>query len=271
MPLEITVGPPQLVVHHGQTVFASAPDGQVHAGSKHGLMFRDTRLINYWRLYANGEDWDLLNGGATAHFAGRVFLTNRAFPSIHGDVPARSLSLVLGRWISGGVHEDIDITNHGMAPVRFNLELTIRSDFADIFEVKSGRLVRRGRITTEWSDMAQTLRTTYVNQEFRRGIAIAVSSDGSALYANGRLNFDINLRPGATWHACLLTEIIDDGETFHPPADCMADAMDSPAAASLARSSASATRRCMALAMSDHSRGSNFRAASPAMLFIGSI
>jgi hypothetical protein len=45
------------------------------------------------------------------------------------------------------MHEDIDISNSGRA-VRFNLEIALRGDFADIFEVKSGRIVRRGHITT---------------------------------------------------------------------------------------------------------------------------
>ena len=234
MPLEITVGPPQLVVHHGQTVFAAEPDGQVLGDSKKGLMFRDTRLISYWKLYANGESWELLNGGAVTHFAARVFLTNRAIPTADGDIPARSLSLVLGRWASSGIHEDIDITNHGMAPVRFNLELAIRSDFADLFEVRSGRLVRRGRITTTWSGMAQTLRTDYVNQDFRRAINITVNAEGAANYANGRLIFEISLRPGASWHACLLYEIVDDGERFAPPAECISHATAAPAAQSLA-------------------------------------
>ena len=35
------------------------------------------------------------------------------------------------------MHEDLDITNHGRRPVRFNLEIAIRSDFADVFEVKA--------------------------------------------------------------------------------------------------------------------------------------
>jgi N-terminal domain of (some) glycogen debranching enzymes len=36
--------------------------------------------------------------------------------------------------------------------VRFNLEIAIRADFADIFEVKGGHIVRRGHINTSWSD-----------------------------------------------------------------------------------------------------------------------
>jgi hypothetical protein len=46
------------------------------------------------------------------------------------------------------MHEDIDISNNSGKAVRFNLEIALRGDFADIFEVKSGRIVRRGHITT---------------------------------------------------------------------------------------------------------------------------
>ena len=55
MPLEIAVGPPQLVVHVGQTAWIADPDGQVRSGAEKGLIFRDTRLISAWELYANGE------------------------------------------------------------------------------------------------------------------------------------------------------------------------------------------------------------------------
>ena len=50
------------------------------------------------------------------------------------------------------MHEDFDITNNSMKPVRFQLEIALRCDFADVFEVKSGTIVRRGQITTEWSE-----------------------------------------------------------------------------------------------------------------------
>ncbi len=77
-----------------------------------------------------------------------------------GPIAERSLSLMINRVISGGMHEDFDITNFGLRPVRFNLEITIRADFADIFEVKQNTFVRRGRITTEWSAGAGWRRPT---------------------------------------------------------------------------------------------------------------
>jgi N-terminal domain of (some) glycogen debranching enzymes len=60
------------------------------------------------------------------------------------------VSLILDRAVSGGIHEDFDIHNYSMRRVRFSLELSLRTDFADIFEVKSKRLVRKGNVTTEW-------------------------------------------------------------------------------------------------------------------------
>ena len=101
------------------------------------------------------------------------------------------------------MHEDLDVTNHGIRPVRFNLEIAPRCDFADVFEVKSDRIVRRGLIRTMWDDTAQSLSSTYRNGDFVRSVAIT-AVHAKAGYANGRLSFDVELAPGATWHCCLL-------------------------------------------------------------------
>jgi hypothetical protein len=45
--------------------------------------------------------------------------------------------MVFSRHMDGGMHEDIDITNHHTEAVRFELSLTIKGDFADLFEVKA--------------------------------------------------------------------------------------------------------------------------------------
>ena len=116
MAFKVQVGPAQIAIHQGQTVLVTEPDGQVNWPSDRGLYFRDTRVISAWAIYANGEPWDLLNGGAIAPHAARIFQTNRAFLSEDGPIAARTLGLVIGRHIDGGLHEDIDITNNGQKP-----------------------------------------------------------------------------------------------------------------------------------------------------------
>jgi glycogen debranching enzyme len=225
MPFKVEVGPPQISIHQGQTFLVSDPDGQVPWPSDKGLYFLDTRVVSAWAIYANGEPWELLNGGAVNYDTARIYLTNKPFLTETATIEARTLSMVLSRALEHGLHEDIDISNHGMTPIRFNLEIAVRSDFADIFEVKSERIVRRGRITTDWSEAAQRLRTTYTNGDFMRAVTMRTHNDSvKAVYANGRLSFDVALEPGATWHICLLYDLSDGPRHFAAPATCMHDA-----------------------------------------------
>jgi glycogen debranching enzyme len=224
MPFKVQVGPHQISIHQGQTVLVSEPDAQINWPTEKGLYFFDTRIISSWAVYANGEPWDLLNGGAITHYASRVYLTNPSIRTSDGMIPPRTLGFVIGRCITGGMHEDLDISNHGMKQVRFQLEIAIRCDFADIFEVKSGDIRRRGRITTTWSSTKQQLRTCYRNGDFFRAVTVAPTDGRSEIeYANGRLSFEISLEPGEAWHCCLLYGLEDGERHVAAPVECVDD------------------------------------------------
>jgi hypothetical protein len=235
MAFKVQVGPPQISIHQGQTVLITEQDGQINWPSDKGLYFLDTRVVSSWRVYTNGEPWELLNGGAISYYASRIFLTNRSFLTEDGTIRPRTLGFTISRSIGGGMHEDLDITNNSMRPVRFQLELAIRSDFADIFEVKSGHIVRRGRITTDWSEPHQRLRTTYRNGDFSRGLTISPTHlPSKAVYANGRLSFEVGLEPGKAWHCCLLYILADGDRHFASPPHCIGHSHKSSHAETLA-------------------------------------
>jgi glycogen debranching enzyme len=234
MSFKVQVGPPQISIHQGQTVLVTEPDGQIGWPSDKGLYFLDTRMISSWNLYANGEPWELLNGGAITYYAARIYQTNRAFLTEDGAVPARTLGLTLGRHIAGGMHEDIDISNNGLKPVRFNLEIAPRGDFADIFEVKSNRIVRRGRIATQWAEARQQWRLTYSNHDFSRTVVVTAKPTGArGAYANGRISFDVALDPSESWHCCLLYDLFDGKVKHAAPRECIASSHTSKHAESL--------------------------------------
>ncbi|MBV9051712.1 MAG: amylo-alpha-1,6-glucosidase [Hyphomicrobiales bacterium] len=222
MGFKVQVGPQQIAIHQGQTVLVTEPDGQINWPSARGLYFRDTRMISAWAIYANGAPWDPLNGGTVAPHVARIFETNRAFLTERGPVAPRTLGLMISRHIDGGLHEDIDVVNNSQEPVRFNLEIAIRADFADIFEVKSDRIVRRGRITTIWSPRRQAMHMSYRNRDFAREVIIRTGNgDGKAtVNANGRLSFDIALKPGQTWHRCLFYDLVDGASRLKAPRGC---------------------------------------------------
>ena len=73
MAFKVQVGPPQIAIHQGQTVLVTDPDGSITWPSDKGLYFLDTRVISHLAIYANGESWELLNGGPISYYAARIF------------------------------------------------------------------------------------------------------------------------------------------------------------------------------------------------------
>ena len=67
MALEITVGPPRLGINHGYGVLITDQDGQIRWPTDKGFYHSDTRVISSWRIFADGEPWELLNGGNIAY------------------------------------------------------------------------------------------------------------------------------------------------------------------------------------------------------------
>jgi glycogen debranching enzyme len=230
MPLEIAVGPQKLVINQGDGFLVTEQGGEIAWPTDQGFYHADTRLLSSWRIYADGVSWELLNAGNIAYYAARIFLTNPTIASEQGDIPAGTLGLVIGRCLSGGLHEDVDLVNNGGRPVQFNLEIAARSDFADLFEVKSGRIVRRGRIISEWIQRSRRLKARYENEDFRRELTITVRRSGSRpVYANGRISFEIDLAPGQTWHACLYYDVFDGADHIKAPTACIGAALSSRA------------------------------------------
>ena len=224
MPVEITVGPPLLSINQGATFMVTDLGGEIQADTEQGVFADDTRFVSYYAISANGVPWQRLNSAATAYFAARVYLTNAVVATEDGDVPAGTLSLIISRTVGDGIHEDLDIVNHGLLPVRFNLEVALRSDFADLFEVKLGRLVRRGRIVTWWHERRSELETSYANRDFRRSLVYRLLNNTSPPgYANGRVTFEVELGPGATWHTCCHYLFVRDEAVRAPRPACYHD------------------------------------------------
>ena len=202
MPVEIAVGPPVLSINHGATFMVTNLNGEIDVDTEQGVFTDDTRFVSYYATFANGIRWQRLTSAATAYYAARVYLTNAIVATEDGDIPAGTLSLVVSRTIGDGIHEDLDLTNYGPGLVRFNLEVALRADFADVFEVKQGHGVRLGHVVTRWHEGAE-LETSYTNRDFRRGLIYRLlHSSSPPAYANGRITFEVELSPGATWHTC---------------------------------------------------------------------
>jgi glycogen debranching enzyme len=203
------------------------PSGEISPDGEQGLFASDTRFVSYYAISANGEPWVRVTSSTPIYYGARIHLTNADLITEDVPIAAGTLSLTISRGVAEGVHEDLDLVNYSLNPVRFNLEIAIRSDFADLFEVKSHKLVRRGRIETWWDPETRELRTSYSNRDFRRTLIYRVNSDAPPDYANGRITFPIDLQPGASWHACCHYVLASDRDIKEPIRSCLFKAEDS--------------------------------------------
>ncbi|HZQ39092.1 MAG TPA: glycogen debranching N-terminal domain-containing protein, partial [Dehalococcoidia bacterium] len=163
-----------------------------------------------YSCYINDRPWELVTSAAVTYYAARLDLVN---PDVltpaerphewKSTIAAQTVALTIDRMVAdGGVRENFSISNFSQDRIRFNFELVLRSDFADIFEVKSGNIVRRGAMETRWSDERQEISTLYRNGDFARRFRYRVlQNDQPAAYANGRLIFEIQLEAGQSWQA----------------------------------------------------------------------
>jgi len=215
MPTKVTVNSEQIAISDGSSFLVTARDSSIDDRLAQGFFVRDTRLISYYEISLNRSPLKLLASSPLTHRVALYQFTNPEFRTVRGALPTGQLIITLRRDIVGGLHEDIDITNHHGDRVECQLMLAIRSDFADIFQVKSQQLLTRGETETIWED--GRLSTNYRNGSFYRGlITMPAGSSSPPRYANGRMVFEIVLEPGETWSTCINHIALADGDVLEP-------------------------------------------------------
>jgi glycogen debranching enzyme len=228
MPVEISVGPPVLTINQGSTFMVTDLNGEIAAGSEQGVFAADTRFVSYYKIFANGQPWQRLSSSPTMYSAVRLYFTNPPLATEEGEIRGGELGLQISRAVGDGIHEDVDVTNYGLAPARFNLEIALRSDFADLFEVKWHKFVRRGHIESKWDVWRRELRISYAHRDFqRRFVYRLLNCDSAPHMANGRVTFDLQLAPGKTWHSCCYYILVQDHRVRAPVHGCRRHSKDS--------------------------------------------
>src|SRR5690348_2276648 len=203
MPTEIKVSPPGITISQGRTFVVTNERGEVQSESAQGVFAIDTRFVSTYRLTINEHPWTLVNSGQLSFYAARISMTNPPLQTELGDIPGGSIGLVVDRTVEEGIHEDFTITNYSGKRVRFLFELELHADFADIFEVKSGHCIQRGRMQTTWDEATRTLRTSYTDKDFHRALDYQIECEEDSVgFANGRIFFEVLLEPMAEWSSC---------------------------------------------------------------------
>jgi glycogen debranching enzyme len=118
----------------------------VPAGARElGLFHRDTRYLSHWHLRVGRGEVVHLSADNSGDVLNQIdLMVSDVDEAEFLDDPKNFLHIRRRQLLDGGLLEEITLTNFLTRPVSISLDLAFAVDFADIFEVRGARRLRRG-------------------------------------------------------------------------------------------------------------------------------
>ncbi len=110
--------------------------------------------------------------------------------------------LVRNRFVGDGLHEDLDVTNHGPDPVGLRIGLAVDADFADVFEVKSLRAAGVREVHRRVLPAEGLLEIAHGSGPGRRATEVRFTGRPAEITEEGA-RFAVVVPPRSTWHTCI--------------------------------------------------------------------
>ncbi len=111
-----------------------------------GMYHDDTRHLSLLDLRLNGEPLSLLCSGDEDVYRTTALLSNPWLRNGDDHIAPGSIGLLRSRVVSGGVYEEMILTNYSRASLHLELSLDAAADFADLFQVRGFPLERSGTL-----------------------------------------------------------------------------------------------------------------------------
>jgi glycogen debranching enzyme len=198
----------------GRAFCVSGRSGNIAALGPEGFFSNDTRFLSGLRLLVNGVDPEVVDAASIDADEAVFFLRSRAIEQDEYAEPG--LVVRRHRYQGPTLHEDIIIENRTGRVVTVTVELQVRVDFADVFDVR-----RAGPATESLIGAQRTngnLVFSYSSNGFERATEIATSKDAAT--EGNRLVFTPRLDPNQRWKTCVDIVPIVDGSPMPIERSC---------------------------------------------------
>ncbi len=184
----------------------------MHASFPEGLFYRDTRFLSEMELRVNGHVPEPLAATTTDPFSASFVLRDHP---LRGRADSH-LVIFRHRYVGRGMREDVVVCNFGEEPAFCAIELSLNCDFADLFEVKEGRIERTGDLRLE-SDRAR-MTFSYRRGGFRRSTFVDFSTVPKI---NGNIaSYELIIPARGQWSTCLQVTPVIDATPVEPRYRC---------------------------------------------------
>jgi glycogen debranching enzyme len=204
----VTTAGGAVTIVEGSSFCISAPSGDLGVPGPHGVFFRDTRILSRWDLSIDGEPPEPL-AAMTPDPYRATFLARVPRRAARSDT---NLLVQRERRVGNGLREELVLRNPAGEPAACTVIVRVDADFADLFEVKEGRVRPRAERTLQ----AQGERLL-LDQRWRgnhRGAV--VEAPGATVLEGGTISYTVVVPARGQWSTSLLVRPVVNGEDVDP-------------------------------------------------------
>jgi glycogen debranching enzyme len=196
----------------GSGFCVSGRTGDLAPDAAQGLFFRDTRQLSRWQLLVDDHVPEPLTVVTDNPFSA-VFVSRARPRAGRAD---STLLVMRHRYVGDGMREDLVLRNLAAEPAACTLTLNVDADFADLFEVKEGRVEARGHHRVDAG--ATGLRFARQLLDDVRGVR--VHADGWTASVHQTMSVDVVVPARGEWSSCLQVRPWLDGAEVPPRYAC---------------------------------------------------
>ncbi|HJU16503.1 MAG TPA: glycogen debranching N-terminal domain-containing protein [Stellaceae bacterium] len=196
--------PEFLIIYRGHSSLVTDIRGSIGQGLE-GLYFRKTRFLSKMRCNVEGKEPKFISANGTDSYSmiGYYF---SALPSgtpespksgSGGEIAERAIELQVNRFIGGGLHQDVLVTNHALSPAHIRLSWELAADFADQSEVEGGKRQQQAPVEQDWThhEGRGTLTFRYRHPDLPHGTQLRFTAPGALEGSEGIVSILLVLEP----------------------------------------------------------------------------
>jgi glycogen debranching enzyme len=144
--IALRVYPGLLFAYHGRSLLITNTGGDIECELQ-GLYEHDARILSRYRLLVNGKSprLDAISSIDPHSTLGYYVCPPTADSDDDKDALGlsteeidRQVVIRVARFVGQGMHEDVEVTNHGLERAKLELTWELGADFADLLEARGG-------------------------------------------------------------------------------------------------------------------------------------
>jgi glycogen debranching enzyme len=236
--------PTEYSAHRGHSILIVDSQGRIQSGTE-GFYLRRTRFLS--RLVMKVADQE-------PHFASANPVTAHFLISYHvapspagaeagpdpenkeesgGEMAKKGVEIQVNRYVGGGLHQDVHVTNHGLAKTTAFLSWEFAADFADQEEAQSGERQQKAPVEQAWTKRPDggELTFRYRHPDLPHETVARFSGPADFVEGMGKVSCALDLEPQQTRTVLFDVAPVFKGEKIEPfygldgaiKGDCPAD------------------------------------------------